>query len=157
MKFNDSALGLILILAAIAIRWSAEGFSRLPNQSYGSETMPIALSALALGLGAYMVGQGVVARDGLPRARPADWVRLPGAVPRVALALGLVVGYIALAGRLGFVPVSVAILLALMLATRVRWWVALPVAALATLVIQQAFGRLLLVPLPRSGALGFLW
>ncbi|WP_299650157.1 tripartite tricarboxylate transporter TctB family protein [uncultured Jannaschia sp.] len=157
MKLNDSALGLILIVAAIAIRWSATGFSRLPNQAYGSETMPIALSALALGLGAYMVGQGVVARDGLPRARMAEWARAPSAVARVALALALVAGYVLLAGRLGFVPVSVAILLVLMLATRVRWWVAIPVAAFATLVIQQAFGRLLLVPLPRSDALGFLW
>ena len=157
MKLNDSALGLILIVAAIAIRWSATGFSRLPNQAYGSETMPIALSALALGLGVYMVGQGVVARDGLPRARMAEWARAPGAVARVALALTLVAGYVLLAGRLGFVPVSVAILLVLMLATRVRLWVAIPVAAFATLVIQQAFGRLLLVPLPRSDALGFLW
>ena len=157
MKLNDAALGLLLILAAAAIRWSATGFSRLPNQAYGSETMPIALSALALGLGVYMVGQAVLAREGLPRARPAEWARAPGAVARVALALALVAGYIALAGRLGFVPVAVAILVLLMLATRVRWWVAVPVAAVATLVIQQAFGRLLLVPLPRSDALGFLW
>ncbi|MGB3556103.1 MAG: tripartite tricarboxylate transporter TctB family protein [Jannaschia sp.] len=157
MKLNDALLGFVLIAAAVAIWFSAQNFSRLPNQAYGSETMPLALSALAFCLGLFMVAKGVLAREAIPRLRRADWTRTPGAVAGVAVALALVVGYILLSGRLGFIPVAAVTILILMLVMRVRWWVAVPLSALATLAIQQAFGRLLLVPLPRSEVFSFLW
>lgn len=150
-------LGLLLVAAAIGIWISAQDFSRLPNQAYGSETMPLVLSGLAMALGLYLIGRSILAGDALPRAMRPDWAGNPGAVGALLVTLALIAGYIALAGRVGFVPVAVGLVLILMLVMRVRWWVALPMSIVATIVVQQAFARLLLVPLPRSGFLGFLW
>lgn len=157
MKLNDTALGLLLIAAAAAIWASAQNFSRLPNQAYGSETMPLALAALALGLGLYLLGAGLRAGARLPAATRAGWTRTPGAPGAFGITVALVVGYILFSDRIGFVPVAAATIFALMLVMRVRVVLALPLAVVATLLIQQAFGRLLLVPLPRSDLFGFLW
>jgi hypothetical protein len=48
---------------------------------------------------------------------------------------------------------SILLLVILMMAMGVRWWVAAPVAVLATVLIQQTFAGLLRVPLP-LGPLG---
>ena len=157
MKLNDTLLGVLLLLAAAAIWVSAQSFSRLPNQSYGSETMPLALSALSLGLGIYMVARGVLSGATVPRAIRADWALSRLGLARFGAAIALVIAYIALAGRIGFVPIAALTIFALMLVMQVRWWLAVPLALLATLAIQQSFGRLLLVPLPRNDFLSFLW
>ncbi len=62
-----------------------------------------------------------------------------------------------LSDSVGFIPVAFAILLVLMLALRVRPVMAILVAIAAAFVIQAAFGRLLLVPLPRNPLLDMLW
>ena len=157
MKLNDMFLGLLLVAAAIGIWLSAQNFSRLPNQSYGSETMPLALSVLALLLGAFLIGRSILTGDALPRAARPAWADTPGAIAALLVTLALIVGYIVLAGRIGFVPVAIGLVLLLMLVMQVRWWMAFPLAVAATLIVQQAFARLLLVPLPRSGFLSFLW
>ena len=157
MKLNDAALGLLCLLGGVAIWLSAQSFSRLPNQAYGSETMPLALSALAAGLGASLIVRGALAGAWRPAAARAGWTRVRGAPAALVAALALVVAYIALAGRIGFLPVAVAVMWALMLVMGVRWWSALALSIAAALAVQQAFGRLLLVPLPRTGVLPFLW
>ena len=75
----------------------------------------------------------------------------------MALTIVLVILYIAFSDLLGFTISSFLVLLVLFLAMRVRPVTALVVAVIATLVIQQAFGVVLRVPLPRSDLLGFLW
>jgi putative tricarboxylic transport membrane protein len=69
----------------------------------------------------------------------------------------LVVLYIAFSDWLGFALSSFLVLVVLFLALEVRPVLAIGIAVLATLLIQQAFGVLLRVPLPRSEILGFLW
>jgi putative tricarboxylic transport membrane protein len=157
LKLNDTFLGALLLLAAAAIWISAQSFSRLPNQSYGSETMPLALAAMALALGVYMVARGVLSGFPMPKAVRADWARSPVGLVGFGAAIALVVAYIVLENRLGFVPTAALIIFALMLVMQVRWWLAAPLALVATLAIQQSFGRLLLVPLPRNDFLSFLW
>jgi len=150
-------LGLLLVAAAIGIWISAQSFSRLPNQSYGSETMPLALSGVAMLLGVFMIVRSVMTGTALPRATLPEWAETPGAMVALLVTLALIVGYIVLSGRIGFVPVAIGLVTILMLVMQVRWWMALPLAVVATIVVQQAFARLLLVPLPRSGFLSFLW
>lgn len=157
MKFNDSFLGALLLLAAAGIWISAQSFSRLPNQSYGSETMPLALSAMALALGVWMVARGVLSGARTPKAVRAEWARSHVGLTGVGAAVALVVAYIVASDRLGFAPTAALIIFTMMLVMRVRWWLAAPLALAATLAIQQSFGRLLLVPLPRSDFLSFLW
>ena len=157
MKFNDVSLGVLLMLAGGAIWLSAQQFSRLPNQAYGSETMPLALSVVAVLLGTFMVGRSLLTGGRWPSVLRADWTRTSGALAGFAAVIGLIVAYIVFADRLGFVPVAVAVIWALMLVMRVRWWLAGVLSFAAALAIQQAFGRLLLVPLPRTDYLHFMW
>jgi cell division protein FtsW (lipid II flippase) len=93
----------------------------------------------------------------MPKAVRADWARSPVGLVGFGAAIALVVAYIVLENRLGFVPTAALIIFALMLVMQVRWWLAAPLALVATLAIQQSFGRLLLVPLPRNDFLSFLW
>lgn len=157
MKLDDLSLGLLAILGAGAIFLSARGFEPIPGQTYGAGTMPRAIALLCLGVGLFLAGRAVVRGARRPGAALAHWTRTPSAVAGLLLALALVVLYILLADRTGFVPVAVVLMTALMLALRVRPLVAVALSLLAALVIQQAFGRLLLVPLPRSPLLPFLW
>ena len=157
MKLDDLSLGLLAILGAAAIFLSARGFEPIPGQTYGAGTMPRAIALLCLGVGLFLAGRAVARGARRPGASLADWARRPSAVAGLLLALGLVVAYILLAGATGFVPIAVALMTALMLALRVRPLTAIAVSLLAALLIQQAFGRLLLVPLPRSPLLPFLW
>jgi hypothetical protein len=157
MKFNDVSLGILLMLAGGAIWLSAQQFSRLPNQAYGSETMPLALSAVAVILGVFMVGRSLVAGGRWPSVSRAEWTLARGAVAGFVAVIGLILAYIVLADRLGFLPVAVAVIWSLMVVMRVRWWLAGVLSFVAALAIQQAFGRLLLVPLPRTEYLQFIW
>ena len=157
MKLDDLALGLLAILAGAAIHVSALGFEPIPGQTYGAGTMPRAIALLCVGLGAFLAGRAVLAGARRPGVALAGWAREPAALRGLLLALGLVAAYVLLAGRTGFVPIAVALMAALMLALRVRPLTAIAVSVLAAVAIQQAFGRLLLVPLPRSPLLPFLW
>jgi hypothetical protein len=67
--------------------------------------------------------------------------------------VGLVLAYILASETIGFLPISIAILLIFLLMMGARWWVAAVVALVATLLIQQTFAVLLRVPLP-LGLLG---
>ncbi|WP_108258042.1 MGH1-like glycoside hydrolase domain-containing protein [Mangrovicoccus ximenensis] len=94
--------------------------------------------------------------------REAGWLSLErsGAVLLLAGAAAVLAcgfGYCLLSGLTGFVPLVFAAMLGLMLLHRTPVLAALPLAAIAAIAVQQIFGRLLLVPLPRSGLLSFLW
>ena len=93
----------------------------------------------------------------MPRFQLASWVRSRRSVLSVLVALALIVFYIVAAPLIGFVPASLVVMAALMLTLKTRPLTAIAVSVLACIVVQQAFGRLLLVPLPRSEFLAFLW
>ncbi|MBP0617209.1 tripartite tricarboxylate transporter TctB family protein [Jiella mangrovi] len=157
MKFNDLLLGLLVLVAGVAIYVSALGFTDIPGQAYGAGTMPRAIALFAVCLGLSMIGRAVVAGARMPRLELAPWVRAPRPVVSALVAIALVVFYIAAAPAIGFVPASLVVMAVLMLTLRTRPVTAIAVSIAACVVIQQAFGRLLLVPLPRSEFLGFLW
>ena len=156
MKLNDLSLGILVLLSGVGIYLSALQFSPIPGQAYGAETMPTTIALVAIGLGVFMIGKAVVVRNAAPVLALADWTRSPMALVGLSVAIGLVVFYILFSQAIGFVPTAFLVIVTLMLTLRTRPVTAILVSLLATIVIQQAFGRLLLVPLPRS-ALGFLW
>lgn len=151
MKIDDLSLGIVVLLGAVALLVSALQFSPIPGQAYGAETMPNAIGLAGLTLGLVLVVRAL--RDGArrPGFERADWTRTPRALATLALTLALVVIYIAFSDVTGFIPMAFGILVVLMLALGVRAVVALPVALCAAVLVQLAFGRLLLVPLPRNG------
>lgn len=157
MKLNDFTLGVLLLAGAIAIFLSATQFSAIPGQAYGAATMPKTIALLTFGLGLYMTGRSVAAGARRPAVVIADWARSPASVIGLVVSLALIVFYILFSDLIGFVPTAVFVMAALMLTLRVKPITAILVSIVAAVIVQQAFGRLLLVPLPRNTFLGFLW
>ena len=158
MRLSDFALGLIVLAAGIAIYLSSLSFTPIPGQAYGAETMPRTIALGTVLLGVFLIARGAMRLRTEPWLAISDWTGQSGPLLRIGFAILLVVLYIAFSDQIGFVVSAFVLMLGLMLAMRANPLIAIAAAALATIVAQQAFGRLLLlVPLPRNPALDFLW
>lgn len=157
MRVTDLTLGMLTLLGGVAIYLSAMGFQAIPGQAYGAGTMPRAIALATTLLGLFIIAKAVIAGERLPGLNRAEWTRSGAAVVRMAAVLLLIVLYIVVSPLLGFLPTAFGVMTAAMLILGVRLWIALVVAAVAAVAIQQSFGKLLLVPLPRSALLSFLW
>jgi putative tricarboxylic transport membrane protein len=151
MRINDAIIGGVLLAFAILVFAYARTLPAIPGQEYGAAVFPV---LIAVGLGAcaaLMIATGL--RHWAGAVMWGQWARTHHAWLNLVITFGLVLFYILASSWLGFVPVSVVILLALLIMMGTRWWVAVPVAIVATLLIQQTFAGLLRVPLP-LGLLG---
>jgi putative tricarboxylic transport membrane protein len=151
MRLNDAVIGSLLLAFAIATFAYARTLPAIPGQEYGAAVFPM---LVALGLGS--CGLALLA-TGLRRWHGAvswnDWALTHHAWAKLATVVALILAYILAAQAIGFVTMSIVILLIFLLLMGVRWLVAVPVALAATLLIQQTFSGLLRVPLP-LGLLG---
>lgn len=154
MKFDDLTLGVLVLLGSIGILYSSTYFSPLPGQAYGADTMPRTIGLCGLMLGLFLTIGAVRAGHRVPHVSRSEWTRTPRALAVFVLTLALIAAYIVLADSVGFIPIAVAILVVLMLVLGVHPLTAIAVSIVAAFVIQFAFGRLLLVPLPRSPLFG---
>ena len=146
MRVNDAVIGALLLVLAVAVALHARTFPAIPGQEFGAAAFPIAI-ALALGLLALaLIVQG--ARHWRGAIVWSEWARSRHGPLNLALAVGGMLGYVLLAGSMGFLPVMAALLTILFLVLGTRWWLSLPVAALVTLLIHLVFVDLLKVPLP---------
>jgi putative tricarboxylic transport membrane protein len=151
MRVNDAVIGSVLLAFAIAVFAYARTLPAIPGQEYGAAVFPMLIAVGLSGCAVLLIGSGLRHWQG-PVVWDA-WARTHHAWRNLAITFGLVLFYILASGPLGFVPVSVVILLALLVMMGTRWWVAALVAVGATLLIQQTFAGLLRVPLP-LGLLG---
>jgi putative tricarboxylic transport membrane protein len=158
VKFNDAVFGVVLLVGAIALFLYARTLPDMPGQDYGPALFP-SLLAVGFGLcGLLLVASGWRARAVHPAVELSEWARSGGHIADVGLVIGGVVLVIWLWDELGFV--LAATLLGGGLITRFRGGHALSSFALAlgaVLVIDWAFRRLLLVPLPLGPLAGFIW
>ncbi|AUC52165.1 hypothetical protein CDO87_02725 [Sagittula sp. P11] len=157
MRVTDLTLGLLTLLGGIAIYISAWNFKAIPGQAYGAGTMPRAIALVTVLTGLFLIVKAVMAGERLPGLRLAEWTGNTASLIRMACVLLLILAYILLSPLLGFLPTALAVMVLAMLVLGVRLVIAVPVALVAALAIQQSFGKLLLVPLPRSPFLPFLW
>ena len=157
MRVTDLTLGLLTLLGGIAIYLSALGFKAIPGQAYGAGTMPRAIALVTVLTGVFLIVKAALAGERVPGLVLADWTRQRGPMARAASVLVLIVAYILISPIAGFLPTAFAVMVLAMLVLRVRLLIAAPVALVAAIAIQQSFGKLLLVPLPRSPFLTFLW
>ena len=150
MRVNDAITGFALLAFAIATFAYARTLPAIPGQDYGAAVFPMLVATGLAGCGALLIAsglrhwQGAVVWD--------DWARTHHAWTKIAVVFALILAYILAAPAIGFVPMSVLILLIFMMMMGVRWWMAAGVAVVATVLIQQTFGWLR-VPLP-LGLLG---
>ncbi len=157
MKLNDAIFGLLLLALGTAVLVAVQGYPKIPGQPVGPALFP---GLIAVGLcltGAILVFKGWRARAAQGWLRWDDWVRSPRHLVALAVLLGGIVFYILAVDKLGFLPTGILILSALMATLRVRPWLALLVAVIATLAIHFAFYKLLRVPLPWGVLQGWAW
>lgn len=158
MKVSDAICGAIFLALAASIFVYALYLPPMPGQRYGAGTFPV---VIAIGMGLFsliLIVQGVRRRvPGTGWVEVAAWARDRRTLGNFALALVLILVYVFASERVGFIPLSIAILLILFLKQGVRWRTSLVVAAAATLAIQVSFSDLLRVPLPRGILTEILW
>jgi putative tricarboxylic transport membrane protein len=146
MQKTDRWLGLALALLAGAVLWSARDFPAVPGQKVGAGFLPtlVGIGLLLCGLGLVLRSRRAEAYEG-EKARPASGSEHFGSS---AVVIGVVVAYITLADRIGFLLLAPLCLLAVFKALKVRTSTALLWALAGTLVVHVTFYKLLRVPLP---------
>jgi putative tricarboxylic transport membrane protein len=151
MRVNDALIGAIILAFAVATFVYARTLPPIPGQEYGAAVFPMLIASGLGGCGVLLVTSGLRRWEGAVAWN--DWARTHHAWVKLAAVFALVLGYILASYAIGFVPMSILLLLVFFTLMGVRWWIAVPVALAATLLIQQIFSGLLRVPLP-LGLLG---
>ncbi|MBM1172565.1 tripartite tricarboxylate transporter TctB family protein [Microvirga arabica] len=151
MRVNDAVIGILLLAFAIATFAYARTLPAIPGQEYGAAVFPMLIAVGLGGCGVVLVASGL--RHWQGAVVWSDWARTHHSWTKLAVVVGLVMTYILTASTIGFVPVSILVLLIFLMMMRVRWWIAAAAAIATTMLIQQTFGGLLRVPLP-LGLLG---
>jgi putative tricarboxylic transport membrane protein len=146
MRLNDAVIGALLLAFAIATFAYARTLPAIPGQDYGAAVFPMLVAVGLGGCGVLLLGSGLRKWHGA--VAWSDWARSHHAWMKLVTVFALVLAYILAAQSIGFVPMSILLLLILFMLMGVRWWVAVPTAVTATLLIQQTFANLLRVPLP---------
>lgn len=157
MKVSDAISGALFLALAIFIFVYAQTLPPMPGQRYGAGAFP---TLIALGLGGFSLLMIVQAWRRRARTRwieLAAWARDRRNLGNFALALALILVYVFFSEYIGFIPLSIAILLILFLRQGVSWKSGAIVAVASTLAIQVAFSDLLRVPLPRGILTNYLW
>jgi putative tricarboxylic transport membrane protein len=157
MKVSDLAAGLVFAVFGLALLAYGASLPPMPGQRYGAGLFPILLGLCALGGGAALAWSGARRRAREPFVAAAPWARDRRLVGNFALALGLILLYVLASERIGFIPLSIAMLLALFLRLGVPFARGAVIAVVATAVIQVVFARGLRVPLPRGLLEGLIW
>ncbi len=151
MRFNDLVSGAIMIAAALLVIVLTLRFPEFPGQNYGPAVFPRLLSVLMILCGLLMVIRGYASwRAGAPLAEVPSWARDPVNVVSALLVLGSALAYIFILDAVGFVPLTLVVLLILFLWFKVRVPVAVVTALVAAFGINWFFASLMRVPLPRG-------
>lgn len=147
MRFSDTMLGTVLLFLGAAIAIYARTLPAVPGQQYGAAAFPTLIGLAMVGCAFILFVKGWQAGS-VPLVARTEWTRQPGALLGVAVTILCIVAYIFLARPIGFVPISVAILIVLFRLLSVSWAKTVFFAVVATLVTDYVFRSLLLVPLP---------
>lgn len=151
MRFNDLVSGAILIAAALIVIVLTLRFPEFPGQNYGPAAFPRLLAALMILCGLMMVVRGYASwRAGAPLAEIPSWARDPANVVSALLVLGSALAYIFVLDAVGFVPLTLVVLLSLFLWFKVRVPIAAATSLVAAFGINWFFASLMRVPLPRG-------
>ncbi len=157
MKLNDTLCALVIGLLAGFVLIHIQAFPPMPGQKYGPAVYPglIASGLLVCAALLFVRGLKTVRAEGLVTF--GTWWRDPGLLFGFWLIVAVIAVYVWVSERAGFIPTSVAALVALMLTFRVKPALAVAVAVGGTLLIHTIFYKGLRVPLPWGWLTPFAW
>jgi putative tricarboxylic transport membrane protein len=151
VRFNDFVTGATMIVAALFVIAMTLSFPAFPGQNYGPAVFPRLLASLLILCGALLMIRGFAAwRAGEPLATLPEWARDPANVVSALLVLASALAYIFVLDAVGFVPLTVVVLIVLFLWFRVKVPVAVVTALVAAFGVNWFFASLMRVPLPRG-------
>jgi putative tricarboxylic transport membrane protein len=147
MRFNDTTIGAVFLLAGILFAWYSFNLPAIPGQDYGAATFPILISVGVIGCSLRLLFSGIK-RSTEPWVFLSDEIKSPRALAGVAATLLLIVFYIFFAQVIGFIPTAFIVTFAMFLLLKVPLGKAVLLAGLAALSCDFIFRTMLLVPLP---------
>jgi putative tricarboxylic transport membrane protein len=161
MRLPDRVTGLFLVGLGAAAAYGGWQLPPVPGQPVGPNVFP-----LVIGTGLALCGLAIAFGIGRSFEEEEHLIPVEGGQPtpptgklyglRVLLPPALLLLYVAVAERLGFILTAAMIVYVTSTALGARWKVALPLALLAPIGIHLIFSKLLRVPLP-PGVLPMPW
>jgi putative tricarboxylic transport membrane protein len=149
MRTNDAISGAILIALALVMITLTATFPPFPGQKYGPSLFPRLLGAGMILCGALLIVRGLkTRRGGEALVMAPQWLAEPWRLVSFLLVPGVTLLSILAWDKIGFVPITLASLLAMFFWFRVRPATAVFGAIVATVLLQLFFGKLMRVPLP---------
>jgi putative tricarboxylic transport membrane protein len=146
MRVSNTAIGIGLIVFAIAVLFYTRTFPTLEKGYPGPSLFPNILAVLFIISGITLVVQGVRSGEKILRFETSGITR--SGLINILLALGAIIFYIFLSDFLGFQITSFILLFGLMKWLRVSMPWSLVMACGVTLAIYVLFAKILLVALP---------
>ncbi|WP_137123626.1 tripartite tricarboxylate transporter TctB family protein [Roseomonas sp. HF4] len=158
MHLSDRVTGLFLVVLGALAFWGGSLLPAVPGQDVGPAAFPMVIGGGLVLCGA-LIALGIGRSFEAPEA--ADDAPPPGLAARIGgwaafLPPALLIFYVLVSERLGFLPTAALMLLATARALGASWRLAAGVALLAPLAVHLAFAKLLRVPLP-DGVLPAPW
>ncbi|MBR1231525.1 tripartite tricarboxylate transporter TctB family protein [Bradyrhizobium sp. AUGA SZCCT0177] len=161
MRLPDQVTGLFLVGLGAAAAYGGWLLPPVPGQPVGPNIFPLVIGsglalcglAIALGIGRTFEEEEEIIPLEAGQARPPTG-KLYGL--RALLPPALLLFYVAVADRLGFIITAALIVFVTSSALGARWKLSLPLAVMAPIVIHLIFSKLLRVPLP-AGLLPMPW
>lgn len=161
MRLPDRVTGLFLVGLGAAAAYGGWQLPPVPGQPVGPNVFP-----LVIGTGLALCGLAITLGIGRSFEEKEELIPVEGDQPpppagklyglRALLPPALLLFYVAIADRLGFILTAAMIVYVTSTALGARWKVALPLALLAPIAIHLIFSKLLRVPLP-PGVLPMPW
>lgn len=159
MKFNDALSGLFFILFGMLLFYLTRDYPSMPGQDYGPALFPRLIGTLMAAGGLILVIKGARTWRRVPMVEMPDWVRSPRHVGNFLAVLAALVFYIVISDWLGFIITGSIVLMFLLLWLRgPKYWLSSALITVATVVLMhEAFGQILRVPLPWGIFSNYAW
>ena len=153
MQIADSVLGAVFAILGAYMVYAASGFPSFPGQPYGASLLPTLLGVAFIVCGVLLGWRDLRARQ-LGNTITVFAIQPALKDPRGAisglLVVAVVLAQILFGDAIGFIPISLVMLVVIFLWLRVRILTALFFAVLGTGICWWLFSFVLKVPLPRG-------
>lgn len=155
MRLNDRLIGVLAILAGLAVMSGTFGFREIPGQQFGSAFFPRILAVAMILAGLAQIWAGIQAGGRGAWLALSDVLHGRGAIQSLCVVLA-VIGWVVIAPLLGFIATTALMIAALSVVAGARAIRALAVGIAMSCLLFVIFAVVLRVPLPRGPIEGLL-